>query len=72
MARVQRKLRGLTFAPVEHSDEELHRRLKYAQQQVGPFFTLSLSEDQKNIICTNVRTGKVRFVESADTLFPVG
>lgn len=69
VAKVHKKYHGLTFAPVEHTDEELHRRLKYVSQHATPFFAVSLSEDQKNIICTSVRTGKVRFVESVDVLW---
>src|SRR5689334_3853757 len=52
VAKMHKKHRGLPFAPVEHTDEELHRRLKYVEQHAAPFFTVSLSEDQKNIICT--------------------
>ncbi len=69
MAKVHKKHRGLTFAPVEHADEELHRRLKYVEQHASPLFTVSLSEDQQKIICTSVRTGKVRFVEPVDALW---
>jgi hypothetical protein len=69
VARVQKRYRGLAFAPVEHTDEELHRRLRYVEQHAAPFFTVSLSEDQKQIICTNVRTGKVRFVQPVDVLW---
>lgn len=56
---------GASGAP----DEELHRRLKYVEQHAAPFFNVSLSEDQQNIICTSVRTGKVRFVEPVDALW---
>ena len=69
MAKVHKKYPGLPFAPVEHTDEELHRRLKYVEQHASPFFTVSLSEDQQKIICTSVRTGKVRFVEPVDALW---
>ena len=69
MARVQTKHRGLTFAPVEHTDEELHRRLRYVKQHAAPFFTVSLSEDQKQIICRSVRTGRVRFIQPVDALW---
>lgn len=69
MGKSHKKHHGLTFAPVEHTDEELHRRLKYVQHSAAPFFTVSLSQDQKDIICTSVRTGKVRFVEPVDMLW---
>lgn len=69
MAKQHKKHRALTLASVEHTDEELHRLLKYAQHTAAPFFTVSLSEDRKNIICTSVRTGKVRFVEPVDVLW---
>jgi hypothetical protein len=69
VARLHKKHRGLTFAPVEHTDEELHRRLKYVENSAAPFFTVALSEDRKNIICTSVRTGRVRFVEPVDALW---
>jgi hypothetical protein len=69
VARLHKKHRGLTFAPVEHTDEELHRRLKYIGEHAAPFFAVSLSEDQKNVICTSVRTGRVRFVEPVDALW---
>ena len=54
---------------MEQTDEELHRRLKYVEHHAAPFFAVSLSEDQKNIVCTSVRTGKVRFVEPVDVLW---
>lgn len=69
MAKQDKKHHGLRFAPVEHTDEELHRRLRYFEQHAAPFFSVSLSEDQKNTICTGVRTGKVRFVEPVDALW---
>ena len=69
MARLHKKHQALRFASVEYSDQELHRRLNYVQRSAAPFFTVGLSEDRKNIICTNVRTGKVRFVEPVDVLW---
>ena len=69
VVKPHKKQHGLKFAPVEHTDEELHRRLKYVEQHAAPFFAVSLSEDQKNIICTSVRTGKVRFTEPVDVLW---
>jgi hypothetical protein len=69
VVRLHKKHRGLRFTPVEHTDEELHRRLRYVEQHAAPFFSVSLSEDQKNVICTSVRTGKVRFVQPADVLW---
>ena len=69
MAKVHKKCASLRFTRVEHTDEEFHRRLKYVEQHAAPFFTVSVSEDQKNIICTSVRTGKVRFVEPVDVLW---
>ena len=67
--KLQRKHQALRLAPVEHTDEELHRRLKSLQRHAAPFFTVSLSDDRKTIVCTRVRTGKVRFVDSADALW---
>jgi hypothetical protein len=69
MTKVHKKHQVLSFAPVEHTDEELHLRLKHAQHSAEPFFALSLSEDKKNIICTSVRTGNVRFVQPVDVLW---
>ena len=69
MAKLHTKHHGLKFPRVEHTDEELHRRLKYVGQHAAPFFSVSLSQDQKNIVCTSVRTGKVRFTESVDVLW---
>jgi hypothetical protein len=66
---LHKKHHELTFAPVEHTDGELHRRLKYVEYHMAPFFAVSLSEDQKNIVCTSVRTGKVRFTEPVDALW---
>jgi hypothetical protein len=67
--KLHRKHHRLRFAPVEHTDEELNRRLRYLEQHAAPFFAVSLSEDQKEIICTSVRTGKLRFVEPVDMLW---
>lgn len=69
MAKMHKKHSRLMFAPVEHTDQELHRRLKFIEQRAAPFFTVSLSEDQKSIICTSIRTGKVRFMEPVDALW---
>jgi hypothetical protein len=69
MVKPHKKEHWLRFPPVEHTDEELHRRLQYVQDGAAPFFTISLSEDQKKIICTSVRTGKVRFTEPVDALW---
>jgi hypothetical protein len=69
VARAHKKHYAIRFASVEHTDEELYRRLKCIQQSASPFFAVCLSEDRKNIICTSVRTGKVRFVEPADMLW---
>jgi len=66
VARPHKKHRALRFVSVEHTDEELHRRLNCVQRSAAPFFYCSLSEDRKNLICTSVRTGKVRFVEPVD------
>ena len=67
--KLHKKHQGLAFAPVEHTDEELHRRLQFIDHHAAPFFTVSLSEDGKHVICTSVRTGKVRFVEPVDVLW---
>jgi hypothetical protein len=69
VARPHKKHQALRFVSVEHTDEALHRRLNYVQRSAAPFFTVSLSEDRKNPICTSVRTGKVRFVEQVDVLW---
>ena len=47
MAKLHKKHRALRLAPVKHTDEDLHRLLKYAQHTAAPFFTVSLSEDRK-------------------------
>jgi hypothetical protein len=67
--KLHKKRRQLRLAPAVHTDEELHRRLQSADQQAAPFFAVSLSQDGKHIICTSVRTGKVRFVEPVDVLW---
>jgi hypothetical protein len=69
VAKLHKKHRTLRLAPVENTDKELHRRLRYVEQCAAPLFSVSLSEDQKNIVCTSVRTGKVRFTEPADVLW---
>jgi hypothetical protein len=68
VARVHKKYQALRFTSVEHIDEELHRRLNYVQRSAAHVFTVGLSEDRKNVICRNVRTGKVRFVAPVDVL----
>jgi len=50
VARLHKKHQAIRIASVEHTDEELHRRLKCVQQSAAPFFTVCLSEDRKNII----------------------
>jgi hypothetical protein len=69
VARLHKKLHAIRFASLEHSDEEFHRRLKCLQQSGSPFFAVCLSEGRKNIICTNVRTGKVPSLEPVDMLW---
>ncbi len=66
---MHKKHRELSFAPVKQTDEELHRRLNYIQHHAEPLFSVSLSDDQKNIICTSVRTGKVRFVAPVEMIW---
>ena len=67
--KLHKKRQELTFAPVVHTEEEVRRRLQFVEQRAAPFFTVSLSADGKHVICTSVRTGKVRFVEPVDVLW---
>lgn len=69
MEKLHKKRHQLTFAPVVHTYEELHRRLQSVERHAAPLFAVSLSEDGKHIVCTSVRTGKVRFVEPVDVLW---
>jgi hypothetical protein len=53
VARLHKKYHAMRFASMQHTDEGLHRRLKGVRQSFAPVFTVCLSEDRKNIICTS-------------------
>ena len=69
VGRLAKKCRGLTFAPVEHTDEETAARLKALQKIASPLLTVCLSEDRKKVLWKAKSTGAVRIIDPVEVLW---